>query len=168
MARQKIKSDDIDGFQYEVMQMGAVEGRKVYAQVLKIVLPAIGAALTGRDMSSISKADVAGMALDEVARALAMGLDTIDPIITTMARWSDIYGPGFGDQPDALGRPVAPAGAPLTPNFDEHFAGRYAAMTRWLLFALKVQLWDFFDGKASVQSMLAGLAAAKASPSQST
>ena len=55
--------------------------------------------------------------------------------------------------------------APMARNFDDHFAGRYAAMTRYVLFALKVQLWDFFGDNASVQSMLAGLVVGKASPS---
>jgi hypothetical protein len=157
MARLKIKSEPIDGFTYEVTQLGAVEGKRIYAQVLKMVLPALGAALKGRDLAGISKADVAGMALDEIARALVGALDGLDPIIDAMMKTTDIYGPGFGD-----------AGAPMARNFDDHFAGRYAAMTRWVLFALKTQLWDFFGDNASVQSMLAGLVAGKASPSPTT
>ena len=151
--RQKLKSDPIDGFVYEVTQLGAMDGKRLYAQVLKIALPALGAAFKGQNLSEASQADVASMALDEVATTLAGSLDGLDPMIETLARTTDITGPGFGD-----------AGAPLMKNFDDHFAGRYAAMTKWLMFALKVNLLDFFDGKASVANMLAGLVA-KASPS---
>jgi hypothetical protein len=119
------------------------------------VLPALGAALKGRDLAGISKADVAGMALDEIAVALVRSLDGVDTIIETLAKTTDIYGPGFGD-----------AGAPMWRNFDEHFAGKYLALSKWFMFALKANFQDFIEGVASAQSLLASMTP-KASPSQS-
>jgi hypothetical protein len=156
MARLKIKSEPIDSYVYEVTQLGAVEGKRIYAQVLKMVLPALGAALKGRDLSGISKADVAGMALDEIAVALVRSLDGVDAIIETLAKTTDIYGPGFGD-----------AGAPMWRNFDEHFAGKYLSLSKWFLFALKANFQDFIEGVASAGSILASINPAKVSPSQS-
>ena len=148
MARQKIKSEPIGGFTYEVTQLGAVEGKKLYVQVAKIVLPAMGAALKGRDIKSITKDDLAGFAWDEVAKALVTSLDGIDPIIDSMMRSTDVYGEGFG-----------PEGAPLARNFDDHFAARPMAMLQWLVFAVKANLADFFDGEMGGASLFAGLVA---------
>jgi hypothetical protein len=52
-----------------------------------------------------------------------------------MSQNTEIYGEGFGD-----------AGAPLSRNIDDHFAGRYDAMLEWFMFALEVNFSGFFGG----------------------
>jgi hypothetical protein len=72
----------------------------------------------------------------------------VDAIIEELADATEITGPGFGD-----------AGAPLKRHFDEHFAGSYLAMYKWLAFALKANFADFFEGTGSAAQFAAKLRA---------
>lgn len=156
--RKKVKSEAIDGFTYEVTQLGATDGQRLLVKLSKILLPAVGALVKGSD-AKIADMDLASVDIDSAAKALAASLspDEFDAIAASMSASTEIWGPGFGD-----------AGAPMPRHFDEHFAGRYVAMLKWLAFALKVNFADFFDGKGSVAGLVAGLrsqGAPSASPS---
>jgi len=146
--RKKIKSEPIDGFTYEVTQLGAVEGRRMLVRISKIVLPTLGALIKDADFGRLSDLNIADIDIDSAAKALveAVDADSVDKIIESMSGITEIWGPGFGA-----------AGAPMAHHFDDHFAGRYAAMLRWLAFALKVNFSDFFDGKGSVAKLAASL-----------
>ena len=161
MTRKKIKSELIDGFTYEVTQLGAIEGRRLLVKLSKVLLPALGALVKGADGNiadvDLSKIDLAGAA---EALATAMDPDEFDRIVDQLAGTTEVWGPGFGD-----------LGGNLPRAFDEHFSARYASMLKWLAFALKVNFSDFFDGKGSVAGLVAGLrspVAPSASPSTST
>jgi hypothetical protein len=121
------------------------------------LLPAVGALVKGSD--KVADLDLASVDIDSAAKALAasLSLDEFDAIVASMSASTEIWGPNFGD-----------AGAPMPRHFDDHFAGRYVAMLKWLAFALKVNFADFFDGKGSVAGLVAGLrsqGAPSASPS---
>lgn len=144
--REKIKSHDIDGYTYTVVQLPATVGRKLSVEFARAIVPAVaalvgdktdGGGVSGSELQGLmgKKVDAAGLqkALDSLFANLP---DTrIDEIMQLLSQHTDIYGPEYGDQ-----------GAPLDKQFDEHFAGRYKAMYRWLLFAVRVNFQDFFDG----------------------
>jgi hypothetical protein len=112
-----------------------------FARALVPALATIIGELSGKkglgstDFQSLLDTDLDGdslrAALDVVLENLS---DTrVDEIMELMSQHTDIFGPGFGDQ-----------GAPLDKNFDDHFAGRYKAMYRWLVFAVRANFSDFF------------------------
>jgi hypothetical protein len=141
MARDKVKSEPIDGFVYEVTQLPATKGEEIGTDLVAMVVPMIGA-LAGDGNSKVSVESVGD--LDIRALGLRAGADVFSVQLTspklkeirkTMAAHTDIYGEGFGD-----------AGAPLSRNYDDHFAGRYDAMAEWFIFALEVNFSGFFVG----------------------
>ena len=160
MARERIKSHDIDGYQYIVTQLGAVQGKRLATELARAVLPAL-AQLLGDSKLELPKDKgekdalltrvLESISADQVQGALKLALDALpqarlEAIIGVMSDSTDILGPGFGE-----------AGAPMNKNFDEHFAGRYRAMTKWLAFALKANFADFFGGSEQVGEVVADL-----------
>jgi hypothetical protein len=150
VARQALKSQPIDGFTYDVMQLAAGAGLRMASELAKIVLPSIGAATGSLDLSKGLKvafaANIDGAMLERAAAALAGNLSSprIQEIVSELAGTTNIFGPGFGD-----------AGAPLRVHFDDHFAARYGALVQWLWFALKVNFESFFDGLPALKTGLA-------------
>jgi hypothetical protein len=141
MARDKVKSDEIDGFVYEVHQLPATKGEEIGAELVAMVLPMLGA-LAGEgngkvNVGSVGDLDLRALGLKATAEVFADKLTAprLREIRAIMAAHTDIYGEGFGD-----------AGAPLRLQYDEHFAGRYDAMLEWFAFALEVNFRGFFVG----------------------
>ena len=153
--RKKEKSPAIDGFEYEVTQLGAIEGKRLLVTLSKIVLPALGAGIKDAP-DDLTKLSLSKLKLDlgSALSALVSSADVaaVDGIVNKLAETTEVYGPGFGD-----------AGAPLMRNFDDHFAGRYESMVKWLGFALRVNYGGFFPEK-SQKSEEAAPAAASSSP----
>jgi len=150
VGRQAFKSNPIDGFTYEVMQLSAGAGLRMASELAKMVVPSIGAVAGSLDFSKgIAKAfgsKIDGAMLEHAAAALAANLDSpkVQAIVSELANTTNIFGPGFGD-----------AGAPLRVHFDDHFAARYGALVQWLWFALKVNFASFFDGLPALKTGLA-------------
>jgi hypothetical protein len=146
--RKKLRSEPIDGYTYEVTQLPAREGRRILVQLMKILAPTLGALLKNADTDKLDNIDLTNVDLEGAARALSEAADVrvFDELSDSMASATEVWGAGFGD-----------AGAPLTHHFDDHFAGRYAAMLRWLGFALKANFADFFVGKGSVKKLVESL-----------
>lgn len=163
MARTKVKSGDIGGYTYEVVQLGATAGLRMSAELIKILAPSLGALAGNADLTGGIKSAIGGhlkpKALEDAARALASSLDStkVQAIVKELADTTEIWGPGFGD-----------AGAPLSMHFDDHFAGKYVNLGRWLAFALKVNFSDFFDGLSGMQGQPSPLPVAQPSRSRST
>ena len=141
MARDKVKSEPIDGFEYEVLQLPATKGEEIGAELVAMVLPMLGA-LAGEgsgkvDVQNIGELDIRALGLKAAADVFADKLTAprLREIRKVMAAHTDIYGEGFGD-----------AGAPLSKHYDDHFAGRFDAMLEWFLFALEVNFKGFFGG----------------------
>jgi hypothetical protein len=141
MARDKVKSEPIDGFVYEVTQLPATKGEEIGADLIGMVMPLLGA-LAGEgsgeiSIESVSDLDLRALGLKAAADVFADKLTgpRLREIRKIMAEHSEIYGDGFGD-----------AGAPLSRNYDDHFAGRYDAMLEWFLFSLEVNFSGFFVG----------------------
>jgi hypothetical protein len=133
--RKKERSKPIDGYEYEVTAMGAVDGKRMLVALAKIVLPALGSGF--KDVSDLSKMSLQNLSINlgAAAQALVASADeaTVDRIVDKLAESTEVWGPGFGE-----------AGAPLQRNLNEHFSARYKAMAEWLGFALRVNYGDFF------------------------
>ncbi len=119
------KSKSISGVDYHVTTLGAIEGRKVYVQLMKALAPGLKSSKTEDFLSNVL------MNLDE---AVVVDLSDRFARVTTV----DVGG--------AL-RPC------LKDIFDLHFAGKYSEMTQWLMFCLEVNFGDFLG--AALQKMSA-------------
>lgn len=126
MARQT-KSKDINGYTYKVTQLGALVGRKALARLAQATGPAIGTyASTQGDNETKSNA--------ALARLLgALSESETEYFCDLFAPTTTVSGKEFrGD-------------AALDINFDDHFAGNYDALIKWLVFSLEVNFGGFFD-----------------------
>ena len=139
--RDKVKSESIDGFVYEVNQLPATKGTGIGAELVAMAAPLAGALAgegkSGIKIESVGDIDVRAFGLKAAADVFADKITAprLHEIMNVMAESTDIYGEGFGD-----------AGAPMKIHFDEHFAGRYDAMLEWFLFALGANFAGFFVG----------------------
>ena len=119
------KTVEIEGIRYELMQMGAVEGRRLsmlFAQVCGVLLP------------HIQKASVDSEALSAVAAALAdIDPDKLEPLWKAYAR-------------DAVAKPN---GKTIVlgddDNFDDHFAGEFMAMWKFFVESSKLNFGAFLE-----------------------
>jgi hypothetical protein len=163
VGRKKLKSEPIDSYTYEVTQFGAIEGRRMLVQLGKILVPTLGSALQGLDLGAlfregapkIADLDVANVDFSAIAQTLASSADpnVLETLMDKLADGTEVWGPGFGAD-----------GAPLSRHFDDHFAGRYVAMLRWLAFALRSNYGDFFGDKGRVAELVATLRAPAPAP----
>lgn len=169
MGREKKTSPEIDGYKYEVTQLGAIDGRKMLEQLTLMALPGLGALLgspalskAGKLPSGVSGVQVSEFDLAAFAQAMVKSTDpnTLNAIMDQLSQTTAIYGTEFGS-----------GGAPMPRHFDDHFAARYDAMMKWFGFALWVNFGSFFGAGGSVEELvgkLRSLARPSASPSTST
>lgn len=128
----------IDGFTYTIQQLGAKQGRIVLARVLRVVA---GAAAAAQDQSDPLEA--AGAAVGKLAESLTDA--EIDYLCDTFAK-TTLVGPEGTDK-----------AVPLADKFDDHFAGRYGAMIKWLWAALETNYSSFLsDLGLDVGALVAG------------
>jgi hypothetical protein len=147
MGRKKEKSDPIGGFRYEVRQLPATEGLEIMTDLSQQILPSLGeifkkvsgipGGLKGLSFETLVSTHEGGDVLAAAAKYMVANLsgEKVLKIVRAMVGCTEIYGPGFGD-----------AGAPMSSHFDEHFAGRYGELVRWLAFALQVNYGNFLNG----------------------
>lgn len=113
------KSHAINGFVYDITQMGAKEARIVLAHILRIVGPA--AAVEGESAS--------------IAAVINALTDTeVDYLCDTFAKGT-MVGPDDGKN----------ARVSLKDQFDNHFVGKYGDMIKWLWAALETNFQSFFS-----------------------
>ena len=154
MGRDKIKSEPIDGFVYEVHQLPATKGEDIGRELVAMGIPVIGAfAGEGKSPPTITE-DAGEIDLNLQSFGLKAASDVFSELLSSprlkairilMAQHTDIYGPGFGN----VGEDAEAGdgdGGPLSKNYDDHFAGRYDAMLEWFMFALEVNFKGFFVG----------------------
>lgn len=122
------KAHTIDGFTYTIAQLGAKDGRKVLARVLRAVAGAAGDAAglaTGVDATEAALAGVAKL-IENLSDA------DVDYLCDSFAP-TTLFGPEGKD-----------VQLQLKDNFDDHFAGRYGALVKWLWAALETNYASFF------------------------
>lgn len=139
---QKTETVQIDGDEYELTQLGALEGRKILTKLLQMI---------GPSLQELAAAET----LNEKAMgaAVAKALESLDE--GTFELICDV----FGKRTTVLVDGKKPA---LTgPVFDQHFAGRYLAMMKWLFACMKLNFFDFLDAAQLAKlATLPGLAKA--------
>ncbi len=138
----------IEGWTYELSQLGAVEGRALVLLFLKLLgrlAPALAAGL-GAAKSAGSEAGVVTALMDspQVVGEIGQALTSIDsrelePLWDAFARHAQVRGK------DGKTRQA------LHEIFDEHFAGEYFAMTRFFIESAKLNFGDFLS-KALAQA----------------
>lgn len=117
----------IDGDEYEITQLGAIEGRRVLTKLLKLAGPALGA------LAGAGKLDETAIGAALTSAAEELDEATLDSLCETFGANSTVRN---GDRRPKLEAVV----------FDNHFAGRYMAMTKWLIACLKLNFADFLEG----------------------
>lgn len=118
----------IDGFTYSIQQLGAKEGRIVLARILRIVGGAIAAGAAGGEGESNVTAAV-GKLVESLPDA------EVNFLCDTFAKGTQV---SAEDTPDKV--------VLMKDVFDDHFAGRYGAMVKWLMAALETNFGSFLDG----------------------
>lgn len=107
-------SKSIDGFEYQIQQLGAKQGKTVMARMLRVFAPAAEAS-------------------DPIAKLAAALTDAeLDFLCDTFAKVTQF---SAADKPQAVLR--------LSDFFDDHFAGRYGAMVKWLWACVEVNYGTF-------------------------
>jgi hypothetical protein len=125
------KTHLINGFNYTVSQLGAKEGRRVLARILRSVA---GAATAAGDLAR-DGGDATEAALSGVAKLVENLSDAdVDYLCDTFAA-TTMVGPE--------GQDVA---LPLKDQFNEHFAGKYGDMVKWLWASLETNYGSFLGG----------------------
>lgn len=120
---------EIDGFTYRVNPLPFGAGRKVLMRVLRVLGPVIVAAADGGSQAQQGAA---------VLATLPQALSDAD---------LDHFAKTFGDASFYRGGGSGVDWVPLVEqNQEQHFAGRYAAFTAWLLLCLEVNYAGFFTG----------------------
>lgn len=136
MAR-KTESVTISGTQYQITQLGAVEGRGLYKKFVTAIGPLLREVISGPLLSDLQKqsgssddTETDGMRMMQlVAPMLVRAIEIIpsDLFEELCSRFTPHCTVGAGQ--DAAGRVMF---LPLANLFDVQFAGDYASMTSWL------------------------------------
>ncbi len=129
----KQQSIAIEGFTYELSQMGAVEGRALVLLFLKLL---------GRFAPLFMSAQK-GLGADAI-EAIGSAINTVDakelePLWDAFARHTQVRGKDGKTRMN------------LHEVFDEHFAGEYFAMVRFFVESARLNFGDFLD-KALAQA----------------
>lgn len=135
MGRECKESSVIDGFTYKVTQLGAKEGRRVFARLVSTLGGAVGALakeVTGEGNGA------------DAAQGVASFADRITP--ETLDFFCDVFAPYtlVCNGPSEL---------PMSKEFDDHFAGRYAQMVQWLVFCIEVNFGSFLKGLGDIVAL---------------
>lgn len=146
MARSKQKLA-LDGEGYEIQMLPATEGLAVYNRLLKVLGPMMRSALKepgivgGKKVAAdgASEDSTAGM---KIAAIVIEGFETMDVAFTL--ELAALFAKNTSVMMEGAMVPMAAGDI-----FDQHFAGRYAHMTRWLLAHLKLNFSDFLAGLGS-------------------
>ena len=130
----------IGDYTYTIQQLGAKEGRIVLARVLRVIAGAAGAA-----QSSDDALEAAGAGIAKLVEGLSDAELTF--LCDTFARATMV---GRAGTMDAIRLSDGV-------TFDEHFAGRYGEMLRWLWASLETNYASFLSDMGLNAETLANL-----------
>lgn len=118
---------DIEGVTYEVRQLDAVRGRRVFVRFAKLVAPLL-TAVKNTPKGTTGEAQLAGIVADVFE---AISEDDFDFFCESFAGSTCIV---EGDRKPELSK-----------CFSLHFAGKYLEMLQWLAFCFEVNFGTFFQ-----------------------
>lgn len=154
---------EIDGYTYEVTQLGNKKGRRLMVRLFKLVGPAAAEFLAalggkdGKDMKSIGDLSTESLANAVADFADRITEDELDHIVETLAAKTRVNQAGGGAMAD-LSSDVQ----------DQLWAGSNTTMFKWLAFALEHNYRDFFGGLGSLGALFSRAEAGSPSPSQTS
>jgi hypothetical protein len=132
----------IDGFTYQLSQLGAVEGRELVVLFVKLLgrfAPMLASAVKSSKGTSGDELSSSGV-VAEIAGAIGtLDPKELEPLWDAFARQAMVLGK------DGKSR------QPLNEVFDDHFAGEYFSMVRFFIEAAKLNFGDFLS-RALAQS----------------
>lgn len=148
---QPVRSDNIDGFQYEVFMLDPLAAADMLADLSNILAPVIGAATNILATGDVSIRDILDGGIEGIGDQLGMTLQNF------FATFPKAKQREFMAQLSAISTVVMPDGATpkLNSVFKAHFRGRTMSMYKWFLFALKAQFSDFFSSVTDATSLSA-------------
>jgi broad specificity phosphatase PhoE len=135
---------NLDGCSYRITKFPARKGFKLFADLGKLIGPALAelseASGGSTDIEAASAALSGSGALSRAAKALFDGLDNpkAENLINELAGVT-MFDPDGGENH-----------RPLKPALDTHFQGRLGGMLKWLKAGLEVQFGDLADALAEV------------------
>lgn len=146
MAR-KTQKLALDGEGYEITMLPATEGLEVYNRLLKVLGPMMRSALKEPGIVGSKKVAADGAGEDstagmKIATIVIEGFETMDVAFTL--ELAQLFSKNTLVMMEGSMVPLAAGDI-----FDQHFAGRYAHLTRWLLAHLKLNFSDFLAGLGS-------------------
>lgn len=132
MAKQ-VKVVAIDGVEYEITQLGGVEGLELYDRLCRELGPAVSNAVRTGLLEANAETKIAFMLVESMATL---------PSAFKKELWTRFAGLSKIKAADIMlplgdGKRLEEGG-----TFDQHFAGKFGHMTRWLMACLK---WSFGD-----------------------
>lgn len=136
---------NVDGTRFEITQLGALEGGRVLSKLLKAASPALG-----------DLADAEKLSIDTVLGALSRVVHELDEDLLAY-----LCGVFVQKTRCYIGPDTAPHMTPA--SFDQHFAGQYMGLSKWLFEHLKLNFPDFLGER--LDSVRSALQAQSASPS---
>jgi hypothetical protein len=125
------KSKAIGNHTYEVTQLGAIEGRRVFARLAQLMGGMVGSIAAG------GKADVVK---GFQAFAESMTPEVMDFFCDTFSKVTQVHVGG--------GKVLF-----LKDIFDDHFADNYGDMVEWLTFCLEVNFASFLGGAGGLSAL---------------
>lgn len=126
------KTRKIGNNDYEVTQLGAIEGRKVFARLAQLMGGMVGTLAAGGKPNPVE-------AFKSFAEAMTP--EVMDYFCDTFTKVTVVH------RPDGK--------APFLKDcFDDHFADNYGEMVEWLTFCLEVNFASFLGGAGGLAALL--------------
>lgn len=134
------KTVTLDKDVYQITQLGAIEGSDIYHDLVRYVGPTLLEAFSTKSEGGAQE-DKENAAL-KIGTAMAQALGLIPKEVMRDLRTKFSQNTKF--KAGEIFLPLSEGD-----SFDQQFAGRYKAMTAWLLAALKVNFADFLESEPS-------------------
>ncbi len=126
------KTKQIGKHTYEVTQLGAIEGRRVFARLAQLMGGMVGALAAGGKPNPVD-------AFRSLAEAMTP--EIMDFFCDTFTKVTQVHIAG--------GKVLF-----LKDVFDDHFADNYGEMIEWLTFCLEVNFASFLGGAGGLSALL--------------
>ena len=130
------QSTTIDGDRYEMTQLGATAGYRLFHRLFKMLGPTFGKVTDAlADDGNIQDVNLSSDAAVAAIEALTHHVkeSDLDHVIGVLKAETSV---GIGGSDKTV---------PLTGVFEMHFSGRIGTLFRWLAWGLKVQYASFLD-----------------------
>jgi len=154
----KVKTVAIDGVQYQFTQLGAVEGKDFFHDLRKVALPAFRTLLTGDLVKVLAEGDpkaLENLEASKVGELLGLVLSLFENMPKQLERdLTTAFAKNCKYANAETQHAFVDLGDANLPNgiFDQHFAGEYLSLQKWLLVGLRFNFARFLGDLRSALS----------------